>query len=70
MADMQIQRIIFRMRLEHAWRVTQSHVILRWDISSKTKGKIFSINFQLNVISQKVSLAYLVKMPQIRRIMC
>jgi hypothetical protein len=54
MADMQAQRIIFRMRLEHAWRVTQSHVILRGEISSKTKGKIYLINFQLNVISQKL----------------
>jgi hypothetical protein len=66
---MQAQHIIFRMRLEHAWRVTQSHVILRGEIPTKTKGKIYSINFQLNVISQ-VSLAYQVKMPQIRRIMC
>jgi hypothetical protein len=56
---MQAQHIIFRMRLEHAWRVTQSpNVILRGEISSKTKGKIYSINFQLNVISRKVSLAY------------
>jgi hypothetical protein len=67
---MQAQQIIFRMRLEHAWRVTQSHVILGGEISSKTEGKIYSINFRLNVISQKVSLAYQVKMPQIRRRMC
>jgi hypothetical protein len=51
---MQAQHIIFRMRLEHAWRVTQSHVILRGEIPTKTKGKIYSINFQLNVISQKL----------------